>query len=287
MTDSIGVLGARSFIGECLFNIAQDKNRSFTAFSRRKIQTENKSKNISWQILANSPPERLIIRQWICLAPIWILPDYFAVLESYGIERIVVLSSTSRFTKITSSDAKEQVIVKQLIEGEARLIKWAEQQQIEWVILRPTLIYGLGKDKNISTIINFIKRFGFFPLFGLAKGKRQPIHADDVANACVQVLNTPTVINKSYNITGEETLTYDAMVKRVFKFLDRKCFIVYVPIVFFRIAFVILRHFPRFKNLNVAMAERMSQDLVFDSCEAQIDFKFSARDFILGKSDVL
>ena len=247
----------------------------------------NDAKNVDWQLLTNQNLEQRRIKYWICLAPIWVLPDYFTMLQSYGVQRIVVLSSTSRFTKITSSNANEKVVVKQLIDGETRFCEWAERQQIEWIILRPTLIYGLGKDKNISTIIKFIKRFNFFPLFGLAKGKRQPIHVEDVAKACIQALNTEDIANQAYNITGKETLEYDVMVKRIFNALDKKCRLFYFPLSLFRIASGVLGIFSGFKNLNSVMAERMSQDLVFDCSDAKKDFKFSSRGFMLGKEDIL
>lgn len=287
MTNSIGILGARSFVGDSLLNISTNKNLFFSAFSRRKMVIKSDNYNVDWQLLMKQNPEQRIIKHWICLAPIWVLPDYFTMLQSYGIQRIVVLSSTSRFTKTTSSNAKEKVVVKQLIDGETQFCEWAERQQIEWIILRPTLIYGLGKDKNISTIIKFIKRFSFFPLFGLAKGKRQPIHVEDVAKACIRALNTEDIANQAYNITGKETLEYDVMVKRIFNALDKKCCLFYFPLSLFRIASEVLGVFPGFKNVNSAMAERMSQDLVFDSSDAIKDFKFSSRNFRLGKEDIL
>jgi hypothetical protein len=61
----------------------------------------------------------------------------------------------------------------------------------------------------------------------------------------------------------------------------------YFPLGLFRIASKVLAVFPGFKNVNSAMAERMSQDLVFDSSDAIKDFKFSSRNFRLGKEDIL
>jgi hypothetical protein len=47
-------------------------------------------------------------------------------------------------------------------QGEENLKAWAESKGVEWVILLPTLIYGHGRDKNISEIIQFIRRFSDF-----------------------------------------------------------------------------------------------------------------------------
>ncbi len=91
-----------------------------------------------------------------------------------------------------------------------------------WVILRPTLIYGFGRDKNIAEMARFIRRFGFCPVLGKAAGLRQPIHAEDVAAACLAALQTPCAANRAYNISGGATLTYRDMVARVFSALDRR-----------------------------------------------------------------
>ena len=78
------------------------------------------------------------------MAPIWVLPDYFALIEAAGARRVVVLSSTSRFIKVDSGDTAEQATAAKLIDGETRVQAWAESRGIEWVILRPTLIYRPG-----------------------------------------------------------------------------------------------------------------------------------------------
>ena len=156
------------------------------------------------------------IPYWISLAPIGVLPSYFARLKECGARRVVALSSTSCFSKADSWDSSESKLARDLRAGENNLRKWGEQNGIEWVILRPTMIYSLGRDKNISEIARFINRFGFFPLCGPALGLRQPIPAEDVAATCRAALLEARAANMSYNISGGETLSYREMVRRVF-----------------------------------------------------------------------
>ncbi len=232
----VGILGAASLVGICLQQLLPENGWRVTAFSRKPVTPNSNTARITWRQLASaSIPESTDekISLWICATPIWILPEYFKFLSGYGIKRIVILSSTSSITKQTSTDVKEQKIVQQLIEGENRVIRWAATNQIEWIILRPTLIYGLGRDKNISKIICFIRCFGFFPLIGKAAGLRQPIHARDVAAACMHALQTLNLRNCTYNLTGGETLPYREMVQRIFLALDRKPRLVTLPFWFF------------------------------------------------------
>jgi nucleoside-diphosphate-sugar epimerase len=190
------------------------------AFSRQPI--EPVGDGVAWRNLSDSSSANTDqLDHWISVAPIWVLPEHFPFLEASGAHRVVALSSTSRFTKVGSGDTAETAVAARLIEAEDRFVAWAKSRDIDWVILRPTLIYGLGRDKNVSEIARFIRRFSFFPVFGLAQGLRQPIHAEDVAAACFSALQAPNAANRAYNISGGETLTYRDMVARVFAALGR------------------------------------------------------------------
>lgn len=313
----VGVLGARSLVGGCVLRRLHAAGAQVVAYSRQVTQqvARQAEPGVLWQLLPPGPsplpsPQRGeggksrrwrhggaspqpsaqggegVTPLWICVAPIWVLPDYFSLIEASGARRVVALSSTSRFTKAGSGDTAENAVAARLIESEARVQAWAEQHGIEWVVLRPTLIYGLGRDKNISEIARFIRRFGFFPLLGQAQGLRQPIHAEDVAAACVAALQAPDAVNRAYNISGGETLPYREMVARVFKALGRPVRLMGVPLWAFHWAVAVLRCLPRYRHWSAAMAERMNRDLVFDHSEAVHDLGFKPRGFALTAEDV-
>jgi nucleoside-diphosphate-sugar epimerase len=290
----VGVLGASSFVGGCLLPLLAKDGWNVTAFSRSATDKPH-CDGVTWQQLpltASTTAAELSCGNlkttpyWICVAPIWVLPEYFALLDGQGARRVVVLSSTSRFTKDGSSDPQEQAIALRLIEAEAQVQAWAQSRGVEWVILRPTLIYGLGRDKNISEITRFIRRFGFFPLFGKANGLRQPVHAADVASACVAALQAPGAANRAYNLSGAETLPYHTMVGRVFEALGKPARLLAIPLWVFTCAIAMLRLLPRYRHWSAAMAERMNQDLVFDHTDATRDFGFGPRGFEMRAEDI-
>ncbi|HEY8035985.1 MAG TPA: NAD(P)-dependent oxidoreductase [Methylobacter sp.] len=311
---TVGVFGATSLVGACLLPLLSAEGWQITAFSRQTIGTLdggvewqqlplNKSSSSqssdkctshstepfkdNSQVPGYSQKGEGVIPQWIFVTPIWVVPDYFDLLEAQNAQRVVVLSSTSRFTKDDSTDPEEQAMALRLVNAEARVREWAESRGVEWVILRPTLIYGLGKDKNIAEIARFIRRFGFFPLFGKANGLRQPIHATDVANACLTALQAIGVTNRTYNISGGETLAYRDMIARVFSALGRRPRLLTVPLWAFRLAVSILRCLPRYRKWSAAMAERMNRDMVFDQVEVVRDLDFKPRAFMLSAEDLL
>ena len=283
---SVGVLGASSLVGACLLPLLTRSGWHVTAYSRQPVG--HAGDGVVWKQLSLNHAKTVeeVTPYWICVAPIWVLPDYFALIEAAGARRVVVLSSTSRFTKVGSGDTAEQATAAKLIDGETRLQAWAESRGIEWVILRPTLIYGIGRDKNISEIARFIRRFSFFPVLGRAQGLRQPIHAEDVAAACVSALQAPGAANRAYNISGGETLSYREMVIRVFDTLGRRPRLLTVPLWAFRLAVSMLRCLPRYRQWSAAMAERMNSDLVFDHTEAARVIGFKPRQFSVSPEDV-
>jgi uncharacterized protein YbjT (DUF2867 family) len=282
----VGVLGASSLVGRCVLPLLRTDGWEVVAFSRKPVESRD---GVEWRGLYPSLPlprgERGVCG-WICVAPIWVLPDYFSLIEASGARRVVALSSTSRFTKVGSGDTAENAISAKLIDAEAQVQAWGESRGIEWVVLRPTLIYGQGRDKNISEMARFIRRFGFFPLLGSARGLRQPIHAEEVAAAFVVALQAPSAANRAYNLSGGETLAYRDMVGGVFAALGRTVRVVTVPLWAFRLAVAVLRRLPRYRHWSAAMAERMNRDLLFDHADAARDFGFKPRGFALTAEDV-
>lgn len=284
----VGIIGATSFVGELLLPLLTKDHWQVTAFSRQAAQPP--AGNVTWQPLSVLPSsayqENDRIPAWICAAPVWVLPEHFALLEAYDARRVVALSSTSRFTKHDSDDPQEQLLALRLGEAEKNVQAWAQDKGIEWIILRPTLIYGRGRDRNICEIAHFIRHFGFFPVFGLAEGLRQPVHVDDVAQACIAALGAESASNRDYNISGAETLSYRAMVRRIFAALGRQPRLVTIPLSVFQLALMCLRLFPRYRKWSAAMARRMNQDLVFDHADAARDLHFAPRRFILTADDL-
>lgn len=290
----VGILGATSLVGRLLMTRLVRDGFHIKAYSRHPDEKE--LDGVEWRLLespagnkvSSSMPSMVdkVVDLWISAAPIWTLPGHFSLLDAQGARRIVALSSTSRFTKTESPDVGEQDVAHLLVKAEAELQSWAEERGVEWVILRPTLIYGLGRDKNITEIARFIRRFYFFPVIGKARGLRQPIHVADVVEACTAALMAASVSDRDYNISGGEVLSYCEMVTRVFSAMGRTPRLVPVPLWAFRFALAILRLAPRYRNWSVSMAERMNHDLVFDHNDAAHDFDFKPRPFILLNEDL-
>lgn len=217
---------------------------------------------------------------FIHLAPIWLLPNFLQELLAAGVllSRLVAFSSSSRVVKQHSSDLEERNLARRLAEGEDR-VKILCADHLPWTIFRPTLIYDGRRDKNIAFIRSFIRRFGFFPVAAPASGRRQPVHADDVAAAVMAVLANRQTYNTIYNLVGGETLTYRQMVSRIFAGLGKKERIIALPPALFLSFVRLVRLFRPRLGVSPAMVRRMNEDLSFDFRAAARDFAYQPRGF--------
>jgi len=99
--------------------------------------------------------------------------------------------------------------------------------------------------------------------------------------ACVQALHNNNTYNKSYNLSGGETLTYSDMVKRIFESLGKKAMLVKIPLPLFRLLIKLLKVLPRYRFLSMEMANRMNSDLNFSHADATDDFNYQPMPFTL------
>ncbi|MDB5582225.1 MAG: NAD-dependent epimerase/dehydratase [Bradyrhizobium sp.] len=212
-----------------------------------------------------------------CTAEIGLLADALPYLLTPSLKRVVAFTSTSIVTKIESEIPAERELLQRLADGERRLIATCGRLGIGWTILRPTLIYAEGRDGNISRLARLIGKFGVLPLMGSGAGLRQPVHAEDLAIGAIQAATSAAAVNKTYALPGSETLSYSEMAGRVFDALGRPRRIVAAPPWMWRIAFAVAK--PFFPNANVAMGNRMAEDMVFDAAPAMADFGWSPRGF--------
>ncbi|MDR3470578.1 MAG: NAD-dependent epimerase/dehydratase family protein [Devosia sp.] len=272
--ETFAVLGATSLVGTPLLAQLAASGRRVIAYSRAPHADQP---GVAWRLIGRAPTEP--VDCWIGVAPIWTLSEHFALLEASDAKRLVQLSSTSQFTKSASSDPHETAIARRLADAEEQVIAWAAARGIAWTILRPTLIHGAGRDRNVAEIARFIARFGFFPLFGRAQGLRQPVAADDVARACLLAAQSTAARHRAYDIGGGEVLPYRQMVRRIFSAAGRQPITPTVPLLAFRLALTVLHLFPRYRGWTPAMAERMNLDMVFDNAPAARDFGYAPKGF--------
>jgi nucleoside-diphosphate-sugar epimerase len=194
-----------------------------------------------------------------------------------SVQRLVLFTSSSVVTKLNSDVAYEREGLQRLAAGEAATIAFCEARGIAWTVLRPTIIYDEGRDVNISRLARLIAKFGVLPLAGWGAGRRQPVHAQDLAVGALQAAASRAAWNKTYALPGGDTISYREMVGRIFDGLEKPRRIVPVPVAIWRVAFFLLQRW--LPNANASMGTRMSKDMIFDARPAREDFGWNPRGF--------
>ena len=193
--------------------------------------------------------------------------------------RVVAVGSTSVLTKSASPDALEREVAQRLRAAEDILFGFGAHHGVSITLLRPTMIYGHGRDGTLTRIAGIAQRWGVFVLPRNAVGLRQPVHADDLATAALACARADHAAGRTYALPGGETLSYRSMVARVLATLQPRPRLLRLPNTLFRTAVATARRFDLIGGIGEGMLDRLDADLVFDAGDARRDFGYAPRRF--------
>jgi nucleoside-diphosphate-sugar epimerase len=126
--------------------------------------------------------------------------------------RVVAVSSASAATKAGSPWPFDHALSLSLRSSEDALIAALGTAV---TVLRPTMIYGSGRDRNVARLAGMIRRFRIAPIFGSGRGLRAPIHVDDLAAVVVRVAMSEVGAGEALHVPGAEVLEYREMLSRI------------------------------------------------------------------------
>ena len=213
------VVGGSSQIGHFLLPRLRATGEPVLALSRHPRRAGDGVQWLRGALPHDSPtlPELSAI---ISFGPLLALAEWLAHANLSGAPRVVATSSMSAETKRDSAVPAERAIARQLREGESALAAACARHGCAWTVLRPTLVYGAGLDRSLTPIARRALRTRLFPIPS-ARGLRQPVHADDIAQAVLAALDCPASAGRIVPIGGGERLPYPQMFARVRDSLPR------------------------------------------------------------------
>jgi nucleoside-diphosphate-sugar epimerase len=103
--------------------------------------------------------------------------------------------------------------------AEQRLRELAPELGIEFVILRPAVVYGPRDDRLLKMFRAAAK--GHFPLFGPGRGRRHMVYVTDVADAFLMACTQPRATNQDMIVAGPEAVPLRAMLATLAKVVAR------------------------------------------------------------------
>ena len=193
--------------------------------------------------------------------------------------RVLAFGSTSAATKVDSVDPAERALAGVLRDSEARLHAAASARGVAAIVLRPTLVYGAGRDRTVSRLAATARRLGWLPVPRGATGLRQPVHVDDLAAAAVAACDAPAAPGMDYDLPGGETLAWREMVARTLASLQPSPRMVEVPAPLFALMVRGARLFGFGDGFGEGALARLRMDMVFDATPAHRDFGYAPRRF--------
>jgi nucleoside-diphosphate-sugar epimerase len=277
------VTGATSQIGVFLIPRLLQLGWCVDAISRNPQRTIDVA-HLRWALgdlgTARLPQTRAPVDMVFHLAALPLLPRHLPDLAARGAGRVIAISSTSRLTKVDSPSPYERQVAAGLARAEQELAETCDAMGLAWTVFRPTMIYGAGLDQNVAAITRWIRRFRFFPLINHGVGLRQPVHADDLAQACIAAVDAERAFGRAFELGGGEQLSYREMVRRVFDTQGIRPRFAPLPAWALRALIRCLNLLPRYRHLTPAMVDRMATDLCFDTLPADQAFGYQPRPFL-------
>lgn len=89
----------------------------------------------------------------------------------------------------------------------------ASSAGMEYVILRPTAVYG-PRDERLSKLFRSVAK-GRFPLFGRGEGRRHMIYVTDLADAFLCACIAPSAANKELIVAGPKAVPLHEMLQTI------------------------------------------------------------------------
>jgi nucleoside-diphosphate-sugar epimerase len=123
----------------------------------------------------------------VCLGPLDHFSHWLQQADVIGAPRIVAMSSMSAESKRDSPDPAERELAARLRDSEARLLARCDVLGSTCTILRATLIYGDAQG-SLEQLAARARHLRVFPC-PHGNGLRQPVHADDLAQAVLAALD--------------------------------------------------------------------------------------------------
>lgn len=189
-----------------------------------------------------------------------------------GIQRAIFISTTAIFTQLNAKSKQVRTAAELAIESSG----------LRYTILRPTMIYGSPRDRNMWRLIRFMRLSPIVPVFGDGKFLQQPIYVDDVAAAILGCLKSDATIGRSYNIAGKHPLTYNEVIDTIARLMNKRIWKLHVPS---KPVVSLLALFERMRIPFPIKAEqvlRLNENKDFGYAEAQRDFGFNPLAFKEG-----
>jgi nucleoside-diphosphate-sugar epimerase len=269
------VTGATGFAGSFVVPALLARGHEVTCFVRRSSQTAElplEQVSLRYGDLAEPAMLEAALRGKEILVNLASLGfgharDIVDAAIAAGIRRAVFFSTTAIFTRLDARSRSIRVAAEDAIRS----------SPLDFTILRPTMIYGTSRDRNLCRLIRFVKKWSLVPVPGTGEALQQPVYVEDLAGAVVCVIDTDRTIGKAYNLSGACPASFNAMIDIAAGLLGIRVFKVHLPVEALAAALSVAERVSIPLPVRAEQILRLDEDKAFDHAEAAMDFGYSPR----------
>lgn len=193
-----------------------------------------------------------------------------------GLERLVLVSSQRRYSRVPSPSVAE------VIAGEQSALNSA----LPWTLLRPTMIYGPGEDRNLNRLAAYLRRRRWIPVCGDGRALQQPLHVGDLVEALLAAARAPAALRRCYDLAGPEALSYNALIDQVGTALGLKARKVHLPLSLVLAGLWLARKTGLVPDLEAEQFRRLQEDKHCAIDAARADLGFAPRSLAAGLAQI-
>ena len=193
-----------------------------------------------------------------------------------AVAKICSESDVKKFIHVSAIGASENsksLYQKSKFQGEVRALENFKNT----VVIRPSVV--CGTEDNFTNLFSKLSILPVIPVVGI-NYKFQPILVNDVAQAIVQAIETKDNEGKIYEIGGPKVISFGDMVKSILKTINKKRFVVPMPMPIAKIQSSILSLLPIPPILTKDQCEILSEadNVVSNNHMTLLDLKVKPSD---------
>lgn len=193
-------------------------------------------------------------------------------------KHIIFTGSTGVYTKLKNSRGAEK---KRTAE---RFIR--QYYDINYTIIRPTMIYGHRDDGNIARLVKALKKMPIFPIIGKADNLIQPVFYKDLLKAYTKALLNDKFYNKSFDIGAPKAISNKELFKLAAKESKTKVIFVHLPAAVILFA-VKLLSFIKVSPVSQEQVLRFQEDKDIDITTFRKNFNFETTSISEGMKELV
>lgn len=129
----------------------------------------------------------------------------FEACRRCGAKRIIHVSAVSADAEAGTPYARTKVAAEEALRS----------TDLDWVILRPSLVYAAGSYGGTSLLRGLAALPGFVPVVGAGEQPFRPIHAVDLATGVIRLLELPEIKRVTLEPAGPEVVTLAVLLQKL------------------------------------------------------------------------